>query len=212
MKFKKGDKVDIKEEGYVGSYRDRWFIDGRIGLIVHSGYDNDAYNYRVYQSGNSGRYWSISGELLEPHKGAKVFKKGDIVRLTEEGVEQAGNWFEDKVYTGLEIHHVGGIECKVWQNDRRENWFVSRSHLEFDVQSDNPKTWKRNKPMMVKNPSGMWVTRHFSHCNKDAVSGRVILSFYTNGYTSFTANTRTNGTKFTRAYTSYREPTKEELA
>lgn len=130
------------------------------------------------------------------------FKIGDLVRLTKDGIGQSGHWFKDGVYEGLEVKRVGNDNLQLLQSDKIHSWYVSITHCEL-MPSDDPKTWKRNKPIMIRRRSGNYVPAHFSHHD----DGRVYVYRY--GKSSFTVNKNSNKTMPT---TQWKLPTKEELA
>ena len=137
------------------------------------------------------------------------FKKGDIVDFTDAGWERYRLYFEDGIRSGLEIHaYISNSQYKLYQKDKRAHWYVLENYIVLSNVSD-PKSWRRNKPMMVQSSQDNtdWFARHFSHVDSE---NRV--RFYGGGKTSFTIGKRRDGTRQTLVYYAYREPTKEELA
>ena len=139
------------------------------------------------------------------------FKKGDMVKLSAEGKDMYSHYFDDS-YTDLEVFRVDKTDYKVWQRDKSDHWHVYEYCLEFNTPveeapvEEDPKTWKRNKPLFVKflNSKGKWLRRHFSHI--DGV-GRVWV--FIDGLTSFTG-AECHAAKTNKIH-EWREPTAEEL-
>ena len=144
------------------------------------------------------------------------WQKGDIVDIKEEEYKNsyATRWFTDG-RTGLTVksNSIGG-SCIVYQNKVGGNsWFISDNRLEphvkdmeADVPTTDPKTWKRNKPMMCRvRKNGEWHRRHFARVN---THGKLL--FYPYGKTSYSSR-RSDNSENTRTYVEWREPTAEEL-